>query len=141
RGAGDAALQARGQGSSSLPESRFVPDATALRKSLQTVLGTQAATVTGPALSLGAKGADVTAWQTQLNAWLKLTAPTQTPLTVDGTFGATTQTTTEALQTASGLTPDGVVGPSTRQALQRALAAKTPSTTTPSTPTPTVTGP
>ena len=28
RGAGDAALQARGQGSSSLPESRFVPDAT-----------------------------------------------------------------------------------------------------------------
>jgi peptidoglycan hydrolase-like protein with peptidoglycan-binding domain len=81
-------------------------------------------------LSLNATGPDVTSWQTQLNAWLKLTAPTQTPLTVDGTFGATTRTTTEALQTAQGLAPDGVVGPTTRQALQRALSGTKPSTAT-----------
>ncbi len=128
RGAGAAVLQANGLGGSSIPESRFVTDSKSLLKSIRTVLGTQTA-ASGPVLSLGAKGSDVTAWQTQLNAWLKLTAPTQTPLTVDGTFGASTQTTTEALQTASGLTPDGVVGPSTRQALGRALSGTKPSTT------------
>ena len=70
-------------------------------------------------------------WQNGLNRWLKLTAPTQMPLTADGNFGAGTQTATEQLQTAAGLTPDGVVGPSTRQALQQALAGgKTSSTQT-----------
>jgi peptidoglycan hydrolase-like protein with peptidoglycan-binding domain len=76
-------------------------------------------------LKLGDKGTAVTSWQTLLNRWLKVSAPTQTPLTVDGTFGASTQTTTEALQTASGLTPDGIVGPSTRQAMATALGGKT----------------
>jgi peptidoglycan hydrolase-like protein with peptidoglycan-binding domain len=130
RGPGDAVLQANGMGGSSIPESRFVTDSKTLLNSLRNVVGTQA-TATGPILSLGTKGPDVTAWQSQLNAWLKQTSPTQTPLTVDGSFGASTQTTTEALQTASGLAPDGVVGPSTRQALQRALAGTKPSTTTP----------
>jgi len=141
RGAGNAVLQANGLGTSAIPASQFVADATTLRKSIQTVLGTQGATSTGPVLKLGDTGADVTAWQTQLNAWLKATGSTLTPLTVDGAFGATTQTATEALQTASSLTPDGVVGPSTRQALQRALAGTKSSTTTPSTTPPPATPP
>jgi peptidoglycan hydrolase-like protein with peptidoglycan-binding domain len=126
---GDAVLQANGLGGSSVPESRFVTDSKSLLTSIQSVLQTQTVAANAPVLSLGAKGTDVTAWQTQLNAWLKLTAPTQTPLTADGTFGASTQTATEALQTSAGLAPDGVVGPSTRQALQRALAGTKPSST------------
>jgi len=125
----NAVLQANGVGGVFFPQSRFVADASSLRKSIRTVLQAGGVSTTGPVLSLGATGTDVTNWQTQLNAWLKLTAPTQTPLTVDGTFGATTRTTTQALQTASGLTPDGIVGPTTRQALQRALAGTKPSTT------------
>jgi peptidoglycan hydrolase-like protein with peptidoglycan-binding domain len=124
---GDAVLQANGMGGSAVPESRFVTDSKSLLASLQTLLQTGTVAASGPVLSLGAKGTDVTAWQTQLNAWLKLTAPNQTQLTPDGTFGASTQTTTEALQTAAGLAPDGIVGPSTRQALQRALAGTKPS--------------
>jgi peptidoglycan hydrolase-like protein with peptidoglycan-binding domain len=137
RAPGDGVLQANGMGGSSLPESRFVTDSKSLLTSMQNLLQTQVAT-SGPVLSLGAKGTDVTAWQTQLNAWLKLTAPTQTQLTPDGTFGPSTQTATEALQTAAGLTPDGFVGPSTRQALQRALAGTKPSSTAGSTTAPTL---
>jgi len=123
----NAVLQANGIGGVFFPQSRFVAAPSSLRQSIRTVLQSGGVSTSGPALSLGAKGTAVTSWQTQLNAWLKLTAPTQTPLTVDGTFGASTRTTTEALQTAEGLTPDGVVGPSTRQALQRALAGTKPS--------------
>jgi peptidoglycan hydrolase-like protein with peptidoglycan-binding domain len=83
-----------------------------------------ATSTSGPVLSLGSKGPDVVAWQNSLNQWLKLTAPTQTQLTADGTFGPSTQTVTEQLQTTSGLSPDGIVGPSTRQALQAALQGK-----------------
>jgi peptidoglycan hydrolase-like protein with peptidoglycan-binding domain len=124
-------LEARGLGGV-FPGSTFVGDRSALLKSLRTLLGATVAgsSTTGPALSLGSKGPDVVAWQNGLNQWLQKTGSTQT-LTADGTFGATTQTVTEQLQTAAGLTPDGVVGPSTRQALQAALAGKkTGSTTT-----------
>src|SRR5262249_13623205 len=41
--------------------------------------------------------------------------------TGDGSFGAGTQAATVALQSAAGLAPDGVVGPTTRQALQQQL--------------------
>jgi peptidoglycan hydrolase-like protein with peptidoglycan-binding domain len=126
---GDAVLQANGMGGSAVPESRFVTDSKSLLTSMQNLLQTGTVATNGPVLSLGAKGTDVTAWQTQLNAWLKQTAPTQTQLTPDGTFGPSTQTATEALQTSAGLTPDGVVGPSTRQALQRALSGAKPSST------------
>lgn len=122
----NAVLQARGLGGV-FPSSDFVADRSALLKSLRKLTGsTAAASSTGPVLSLGSKSPDVVAWQNALNQWLKATGSTQTPLTADGTFGASTQATTVALQTAQGLSPDGIVGPSTRQALQKALqAAKT----------------
>jgi peptidoglycan hydrolase-like protein with peptidoglycan-binding domain len=114
-------LEAHGLGGV-FPGSTFVGDRAALLKSLRTALGsTGSGTSTGPTLSLGSKGPDVVTWQNELNQWLQKTGSTQT-LTADGTFGATTQTVTEQLQTAAGLSPDGIVGPSTRQALQRALA-------------------
>ena len=123
----NAVLQARGLGGV-FPGSTFVADRSALLKSLGRLLGSSATSTTGPVLSLGTKGADVVAWQNGLNQWLKLTAPTQTPLTADGAFGPTTQTVTQRLQTAQGLSPDGIVGPSTRQALQQALRGTTAGT-------------
>jgi peptidoglycan hydrolase-like protein with peptidoglycan-binding domain len=126
----NAVLQANGAGGEFFPQSRIVADASALRKSIRTLLGSVGLSTSGPALALGSKGAAVTTWQTQLNEWLKLTAPTQTPLTADGTFGPATKAATEALQTAQGITADGVVGPSTRQALQLALAAARASAST-----------
>ncbi len=41
------------------------------------------------------------------------------PVTVDGGFGAATQSAVQGFQTASGLTPDGVIGPATWAALLR----------------------
>ncbi len=117
----DAVLQANGLGGV-FPQSRFVADASSLRKSIRTLLAGSGGSTTGPVLSLGSKGADVTAWQNQLNTWLTLTSSTLGQLTADGTFGAATQTATEALQNAAGITPDGFVGPSTRQALQTAIS-------------------
>jgi Putative peptidoglycan binding domain len=43
---------------------------------------------------------------------------------VDGDYGTSTQAAVERFQTAKGLQPDGVVGPQTLAALQRALAAQ-----------------
>ncbi|GIF17175.1 peptidoglycan-binding protein [Actinoplanes teichomyceticus] len=73
-------------------------------------------------LRIGAKGADVLALQhrlTELGYWNG---------TADGRFGATTQQAVYALQKAAGLRRDGVVGPRTRQALDRGVAAKARST-------------
>jgi hypothetical protein len=107
----------------SAPQSRFVADPNVSSpQSTTTLLQPQPGGATGTRLTVGSQGAAVVAWQRRLNRWLKLTAPTQTPLPIDGTFGPATQTATEALQRAEGITPDGVVGPATRQALQRALA-------------------
>jgi peptidoglycan hydrolase-like protein with peptidoglycan-binding domain len=137
RNPANAVLQARGLGGV-FPGSTFVGDRSALLKSLRSLLVASGSTsTTGPALSLGSKGPDVVAWQNRLNQWLQKTGSTQT-LTADGTFGATTQTVTEQLQTAAGLSPDGIVGPSTRQALQQALngtKAPSPTTTPPASPT------
>jgi peptidoglycan hydrolase-like protein with peptidoglycan-binding domain len=127
----NAVLQANGLGGT-FPESQFVADASSLRTSIRTLLAGSGGSTTGPVLSLGSKGADVTAWQNQLNRWLTLTSSTLGQLTADGTFGAATQTATEALQTAAGITADGFVGPSTRQALQAALSGAKPSSTNPS---------
>ena len=123
-------LQSRGLGGI-FPGSTFVGDRSSLLKSLRSLLtGTTGASGSaGPVLKLGDSGQDVVAWQNQLIQWLQKTGSTQT-LTADGNFGATTQTITEQLQTAAGLSPDGIVGPSTRQALQQALSGtKTGSTT------------
>jgi peptidoglycan hydrolase-like protein with peptidoglycan-binding domain len=118
----NAVLQARGLGGI-FPASTFVGDRSALVKKLDALSGSSATSPTGAVLTLGAKGQDVTAWQNGLNRWLQATGSTLTPLTVDGTFGPGTQQLTAALQTNQGLSPDGVVGPSTRQALQNALKA------------------
>ena len=81
---------------------------------------------TAAALKLGDTGPDVTAWQTKLNQWLQLTAPSQTQLTADGSFGQATQTATEQLQTSAGLTATGEVDARTRQALATAVANASP---------------
>jgi peptidoglycan hydrolase-like protein with peptidoglycan-binding domain len=112
-------LQAHGGGF--FPPSRFVTDAAALQTAIRTALGGGGVSSGGPNLSLGSTGTAVTAWQNGLNQWLRKTGSGES-VTADGSFGATTQTVTEQLQSAAGLTPDGVVGPSTRQALQQALS-------------------
>ena len=113
------------------PSSTFVSDRKALTTKLTALLGASATPATGAVLKLGDKGPDVVAWQNGLNQWIQATGSTLTQLTADGNFGAGTQAATVALQTAQGLSPDGIVGPSTRQALQKAIqaATSTPSTT------------
>ena len=82
----------------------------------------QPAASSGPVLRVGDHGPAVVAWQTLLNQWLHLSAPTKPSLVTDGGFGPATLTATQALQRAQKLTPDGIVGPATRHALQHALA-------------------
>lgn len=120
----NAVLQARGLGGV-FPASAFVADRTALAKKVGTLVGssTTATSPTGTVLKLGDTGQDVVAWQNALNQWIQATGSTLTPLTADGNFGASTQQLTAALQTNQGLSPDGIVGPSTRQALQNAIKA------------------
>jgi peptidoglycan hydrolase-like protein with peptidoglycan-binding domain len=72
-------------------------------------------------LKPGVSGTAVAAWQKQLNRWLR-TQPGQPLLPVDGAFGALTTAATKALQHAAGITADGIVGPTTRQALIHQLA-------------------
>jgi len=121
------ALQLRQRGVIGLvvPQSRFVssPDLVAgpafvrLVQRLASVTSGSAA----PVLKAGASGAAVTIWQRQLNRWLR-TQPGQQLLPVDGAYGALTDTATKALQQAAGITADGIVGPTTRQALTHQLA-------------------
>src|SRR5262249_45061450 len=123
----NAVLQAKGLGGV-FPSSTFVSD----RKALEKALAPTAASASprpgrngtaSAVLSLDSKGPDVVAWQNALNQWIQATGSTLTPLTADGTFGASTQAATVALQNAAGLGPDGIVGPSTRQALQQQVQA------------------
>ena len=119
----NAVLQTHGIGGG-FPSSTFVSDPKALRKSLATLIGSPAAApTTGTVLRFDSTGPDVVAWQNQLNRWLTATGSPLAQLTADGTFGASTRDVTIALQQAQGLAPDGVVGPTTRQALQQALRA------------------
>lgn len=64
-----------------------------------------------PMLRLGARGPFVTDLQIRLNRWL--VAQGRQPLAVDGVFGRATQATVMAFQRATGLAPDGIVGPKT----------------------------
>ncbi len=70
------------------------------------------------ALKPGDTGAQVTMLQQAL------TALGYSPGKADGSYGPATQTAVKDFQTASGLTADGVVGPQTLAALQKALATK-----------------
>jgi len=71
-----------------------------------------AAETTMASLGKGAVG-DLVVWAQE-----HLVAAGQ-PVTVDGGYGAATQTAVQNFQTAGGLTPDGVVGPATWAALLR----------------------
>jgi len=75
---------------------------------------------TATTLALGDTGPAVAAWQRELNRWLATHPPGK--MAPDGSFGPTTQTATQALQRAQGLTPDGIVGKGTRQALAAVIA-------------------
>jgi peptidoglycan hydrolase-like protein with peptidoglycan-binding domain len=116
----NAFLQAKGLGGV-FPSSTFVTDRKALVTKLAAITGSGATSSTATVLKLGDTGQDVVAWQNGLNQWIVVTGSSLTPLTADGNFGASTQAATVALQTAAGLGPDGIVGPSTRQALQQQL--------------------
>jgi len=105
------------------PLSQFLTDLNVSSpQSISQLLQPQSAANTQTALTLGATGPAVRAWQTQLNRWLHTSGRTE--VTVDGNFGAGTQAATQALQRAQGLTPDGAVGPATRRALTAALAPR-----------------
>ncbi|MFB5189066.1 GH25 family lysozyme [Alicyclobacillus fastidiosus] len=86
--------------------------------------------MSNPTVQLNSTGAAVETLQKDLN-----TLGANPALTVDGDFGAGTQTAVKAFQSAHGLTVDGVVGPATWAAIAAALQPKTtpdPSPTYPS---------
>ncbi|MFB5192643.1 GH25 family lysozyme [Alicyclobacillus fastidiosus] len=86
--------------------------------------------MSNPTVQLNSTGAAVETLQKDLN-----TLGANPVLTVDGDFGAGTQTAVKAFQSAHGLTVDGVVGPATWAAIEAALQSKTTPSPSP-TPTP-----
>ncbi len=123
----EAQLTSDGDKSASVPASTFVANANLTAPSsmsaVLTAVQTAPATSTSqtPVLQFGNQGAAVTAWQKQLNTWIAHQAGL-TKLTLTGKFDTATRTATMELQTAAGITADGVVGPMTRAALTSALA-------------------
>lgn len=89
---------------------------------------------TVPRLWLGRRGPAVSDWQQQLNtvqfgAFATSASPRQSPLVVDGVFGARTECATRTFQRAEGVPATDVVDSATRTAMRRALrraAATTP---------------
>jgi len=78
-------------------------------------------------LRRGATGTDVKQLQDSL---VKLGYMTQTQVNTGyGTFGSQTEAAVKAFQKAQGLSASGVVGPATRDAMTKALAAKPPTST------------
>lgn len=69
----------------------------------------------GGAMRLGHRGAEVRAWQTDLNTAIAA------GLSVDGAFGPASDAATRRFQAQAGLQADGVVGPATRSAMVAAL--------------------
>lgn len=86
---------------------------------LNTRPGAAGGPVTGPepALRVGSRGPEVTAWQKILVGASLLPASG-----VDGRFGPKTEAATRTFQTRIGVTADGIVGPATREATARLLA-------------------
>lgn len=66
----------------------------------------------------GMQGGDVLDWQNELKRWNKDALP---QYGADGDFGAETVTWTKNFQRAAGISVDGVVGPNTRQAMDKTL--------------------
>jgi peptidoglycan hydrolase-like protein with peptidoglycan-binding domain len=73
-----------------------------------------------PILHTGYNGGCVAQLQTYLNSL------PGNDLDVDGDFGSQTYAAVIAFQRANGLTPDGLVGPATKKALEAALSVATP---------------
>jgi peptidoglycan hydrolase-like protein with peptidoglycan-binding domain len=73
-------------------------------------------------LQVGDSGTAVKQWQEQLNEWIAKQAGLA-KLKLTGSFDQATKTATMELQTAAGITADGVVGPMTRAALLTALGS------------------
>jgi murein L,D-transpeptidase YcbB/YkuD len=71
-------------------------------------------------LKSGDTGPTVSAWQRQLNVWLRR-QPGQPALKVDGVYGPATVAATTRLQTGSHIPADGIVGPATHKALAQTL--------------------
>lgn len=59
----------------------------------------------------------VTQWQIDLHTWQTFFATCRPSVTIDGDFGPMTTTATECFQRSLGLSADGVVGPSTFNAM------------------------
>lgn len=85
--------------------------------------------MSNPTVQLNSTGSAVETLQKDLNS-----LGANPALTVDGDFGAGTQTAVEAFQSAHGLTVDGVVGPATWSAIAAALQPKTTPTPAPTYP-------
>ncbi len=79
----------------------------------------------GGAMKMGHRGAEVRAWQTDLNSAI------DAGIGVDGAFGPATDTATRRFQEIAGLTVDGVVGPATKAAMASRLGqqGQTPTVT------------
>lgn len=61
-------------------------------------------------------------WQTDLRAWQTFFAICRPAVTIDGVFGAMTDSATRCFQRVEGITADGDVGPQTRDAMCFELA-------------------
>ncbi|MEX2100683.1 MAG: peptidoglycan-binding protein [Acidimicrobiia bacterium] len=71
----------------------------------------------GPVVATGDMGPTVAAWQAGLNGWLRAEGSDETPLLVDGIFGARTDAITRLFQEDQRITVDGLVGPETLAAM------------------------
>jgi Putative peptidoglycan binding domain len=110
-----------------IPESHFVANADLVSARsfgllLQRLHPVSTGSAPTPLLKPGNSGAAVGIWQVQLNRWLKKAQPQQALVVVTRVFDAATEAATKTLQIAASITPDGIVGPATRQALTRELA-------------------
>lgn len=110
-----------------IPESHFIANtdlvsARSFGLLLQRLHGLSTGSAPAPLLKPGDSGAAVGVWQVQLSRWLRKAQPQQALVAITRIFDPATEAATKTLQIAASITPDGIVGPATRQALTRELA-------------------
>jgi len=120
-------MKAQGVTGVVIPDSHFVENTDLVSaRSFSLLFGRLHPASTGsapaPLLKPGDSGAAVGAWQVLLSRWLKKAQPQQALLPITRIFDPATEAATKTLQIAASITPDGIVGPATRQALTRQLA-------------------